>query len=90
MKNKNEDAFLERFKKMFNSDTARIVHPCGMMFLIIGFYRNTQDDQGQWYCNGQSLDFDYVSEKVIASGENYDELLSSVMKYKSLLDMSVM
>lgn len=52
--------------------------------MIIGFNRNTKDDPGQWMKNGEPIDFDYVSEKVIANGKDLKELWKSVKFYRRL------
>jgi hypothetical protein len=67
---RRELADIQRFLKMFGCDTARISRSMGKLFLIIGWKRNTKDDPGQWYRNGEPIDFDYTHEEVIASGEN--------------------
>jgi len=83
----DEDA--QRFKEMFGCDTARISHAGGKLFLIIGQCRKTQDDRSlQWYRNGEPIHFDYVAEKVIASGDTMDELIASAKEYKRLLGMT--
>ena len=59
------------------------------MFLIIGFNRNTKDDEGQWVDeNGVRKDWDYVQESVIASGFTEDELIASTVEYVRLCGMT--
>lgn len=79
------DISTARFIRMFGCDTARISRPCGKYFLIIGWNRNTKQDEGHWERNGEPYDFDYVQEQVIASGETPEALLRSAREYKSLI-----
>lgn len=78
-------------KEIVTCDTARISKPLedGKMFLIIGFNRNTKDDEGQWVDeNGVRKDWDYVQESVIASGFTEDELIASAKEYVRLCEMT--
>ncbi len=77
------------FRKLFACDTARIWQAShgGKMFLIIGHKRHTKDDAGQWMRNGEPIDFEYVAERVVASGETESELRASANEYKRLLGM---
>lgn len=81
---------LERkFKKMFRCDSVRISQPLGVMFLIIGFKRHTKDDlKTYWEKDGKRIEFEYLAEKVIASGESEAELLVSAKEYKRLCGMT--
>lgn len=66
-------------------DTARISKPCDKMYLIIGFNRNTKDDE--CICvnqDNQRIDFDYVQESVVASGYTKKELIKSTKEYQRL------
>jgi hypothetical protein len=83
-----QEQLIRMFIKMFNCDTARISTPCGKLFLIIGWNRNTKDDPGQWLKDGKPFNFDYVKEKVIASGETEAELIESAKEYKRLSKMT--
>jgi len=66
-------------------DTARISKPCDKMYLIIGFNRNTKDDETVWVNqDNQRIDFDYVQEFVVASGYSKDELIDSAKEYQRL------
>jgi hypothetical protein len=78
--------FIAEIKKMFGCDSVRISRPLGRMFLIIGFNKNTADNEGQWYRNGEPIDFEYLEEQVIANGVCLDELLANAQHYKKLLD----
>lgn len=78
--------FIEQIKDIFQCDSVRISKPLDKMFLIIGFRKNTADNEGQWYRNGEPIDFDYIEEQVIANGDNFTELLESAKHYKKLLD----
>ncbi len=74
-------------KRYVTCDTARISKPLedGKMFLIIGFNRNTKEDDGQWINqDGERKDFDYVQESVIASGTNRIELIKATKEYERL------
>ena len=89
MDEQTEQELLSRFREMFACDAARIYHAMsGKLFLIIGWKRNTRDDAGQWTHNGVPVDFDYLREKVIASGDTPDELIASAEKYKRLQGMT--
>lgn len=74
------------FVKMFASDTARISRPLGNWFLIVGRNRSTRDKDyvGQWTKNGKAYHFDFVEERVIASGKTEAELIKSAKEHKRL------
>jgi len=78
------------FRRMFKADTARLSSPLGeTIFLIIGFNRNTKDDSGQWFDqSGNVLNWDYVQESCIASGDTVSELIASAKRYKRLQSMT--
>jgi len=81
----------EKCKEIVTCDTARISKPLGdgKMFLIIGFNRNTKDDEGQWVDeNGVRRDWDYVQESVIASGFTEKELIDSTKEYVRVCGMT--
>ncbi len=79
----------EECRKYVKCDTARISKPMDKMYLIIGFNRNTKDDEGVWIDqDGNRLDFDYVQETVIASGTNKKELISATKEYTRLLGVT--
>ena len=83
------DNLIAKCKEIIEFDTARIIKPIDKMFLIIGFNRNTKNDDGQkWLFNDETKDFDYVQESVIASGCTEEELINSVKEYKRLCGMS--
>lgn len=75
---------IAKCREIVKCDTARISKPGDRMFCIIGFTRNTKDDPGQFIKNGERFDFDYVQEKVIASGHTDDELIENVKEYQRL------
>lgn len=80
-----------RFKRMFGCDTARIVTPCGKMFLIIGWKKHTRNLKDRaWYKNGKRFDFEYTEEHCIASGTTMKELTASAKEYKRLCGMSML
>lgn len=81
----------EECKQYVTCDTARISKPLedGKMFLIIGFNRNTKEDEGQWvHQDGERRDWDYVQESVIASGFTEKELIDSTKEYERLCGMT--
>jgi hypothetical protein len=84
-----KDKLIPRFIKMFDCDTARITDPMGAKFLIIGWNRNTAKDNGQWLRNGEPINFDYVEERVVASGKTYTQLIASAKEYKRLEKLTV-
>lgn len=79
---------------MFRCDCARISDPCGRMFLILGWNRHTAKDReehgaGQWFdAAGRPVDFDYIREHIVASGDTLDELRESARTYKRQLTMT--
>ncbi|MBU2644837.1 hypothetical protein KKI24_09035 [bacterium] len=85
-------------REIVECDTTRIRKTGDKLFLIIGFNRSTKDDDGQWvehYVdeNGDMCqrlrDWDYVAEKVVASGKTEDELIVSAEYYKRLCSMTI-
>ncbi|MEW8423756.1 MAG: hypothetical protein AB2723_17515 [Candidatus Thiodiazotropha sp.] len=85
------NALVMRCRDIIECDTARITTPCGKMFLVIGFNRNTKDDKhGYWKNeNGERIDFDYVHEVTVASGETEEELLASLREYKRICGLTM-
>ncbi len=77
------------YAEMFDCDQFRIYRGTGKMFLILGWKRNTKDDDGQWCKDWEQLDYDYIKEEVVASGETEAELLESAREYKRLSGMSI-
>ncbi len=76
--------------EIIECDTARISMPGGELFLIIGFNKNTKDDSaGQCLINGEPVDYDYVAEKVVASGKTENELIKSTKGYSELSEMTI-
>jgi len=81
----------EECKQYVTCDTARISKPLkyGNMFLIIGFNRNTKEDEWQWVNqDGERIDFDYVHESCIASGYTKEELILSTKEYERLCGLN--
>lgn len=79
------DKLAKECMKHVKCDTARISKPCDKMYLIIGFNRNTKDDEGVWVNqDNQRIDFDYVQESVVASGHTKKELIESTKEYQRL------
>lgn len=82
---------IKKCREVVKCDTARISRPLvdGKMYLIIGFNRNTKDDEGQYIDeNGVRKDFDYTQESVVASGFTEEELITSVKEYVRLSGMT--
>jgi len=80
---------LNECREYIKCDTARISKPGDKMFFIIGFNRNTKDDEGMWVNeHNERIDFDYVEEHVVASGQTKDELIESIKEYVRLSDMT--
>lgn len=72
-------------RKYVKCDAARISKPLDIMFLIIGFNRNTKDDDGVWVNqDNERIDFDYVQESVVANGRTKKELIESAKEYQRL------
>lgn len=79
------DKLAKECMKHVKCDTARISKPCDKMYLIIGFNRNTKDDEGVWVNqDNERIDFDYVQESVVASGYTKKELIESAKEYQRL------
>lgn len=78
------------FRRLFRADAARISSPLGeRLFLIIGTKRNTRQDQGRWVNEkGEFVDWDYLLESCVASGEDLSELVENAKYYKGLLDLN--
>ena len=86
----NEQKLTIRFTRMFGCDKARIVKAGGLRFLVIGWNRRSV---GEWVKTWITADgapqhsefnFNYVEEKVIASGRTDSQLLQSAKQYKAL------
>ena len=88
MSNFDTSPIVARCKEIIECDTARISHLNEKMYLIIGFNRNTKDDEGQWIKDGEPYDFDYFSENVVASGRTEEELIESLVEYKRVCGMT--
>lgn len=75
------------FIKLLGCDTARISIPFGKYFLIIGTRKRTKDDRKnrQWCKNNGLTDFEYIEERVVASGDTLEELMESARGYKRLI-----
>lgn len=85
----NKGEIIKRCCEIIECDTARISKPDDTMYLIIGFIRNTRDDKKSvWTKNGESYNFEYTEEKLIASGKTEEELIKDVKRYKRLCEMS--
>jgi hypothetical protein len=74
----------ERCKEHVKCDTARVLKPQDRMYLIIGFIRNTKDDNIVNCINGKLEDVDYVHEMTVASGYTEEELITSAKEYNRL------
>jgi hypothetical protein len=87
---------VKQVSKMLGCDTCRVAnYGFGSIYLIVGRYCNTAKDReknpaaGQWYRNGVPVDFDYVAETVVASGNTEKELVASAKEYKRLRDLTM-
>ncbi len=83
----------DKCKQLIECDTARI-SKYDKMYLIIGFNRNTKNDPGQWiqqFNDGTQTekDWNYVQEKVVASGKTEDELIESAKEYARLCTITM-
>lgn len=76
------ETIIKQCRQFVECDTARISKPLDNMYLIIGFNRNTKNDDGLWIKNGEPFNFNYVAEKVIASGRTEKEIIESCKNYK--------
>ena len=91
---KTTEPDVQQFIRMFKCDTARISQPGGRMFLILGWNKNTKTEReagreaGQWHRDGEPIDFDYVHEQVVASGNSESELMESAKLYQQLCAMT--
>lgn len=87
------NAMVRRFIRMFGCDTARITSPCGTHYLVLGWNKNTKTerenggDTSRWYKDGEPIDFDYIHEQIVASGNTFTELIKSAKHYKKLMKM---
>ena len=84
-----EKQLIKECRKIIKCDKARISKPLGRMFLIIGFKRNTKDDEGQYMKNGKPYDFDYIDESVVANGNTPEELIADTKEYARLCSMTM-
>lgn len=80
----SDSALLDRFREMFDCDEVRITKPCNRLFLILGWNRRTK--KGEWLRNGEPIQFGYLEEKAVASGDTEEELVESAEEYKRVLD----
>lgn len=85
-------SLIKKFIRMFKCDTARIISPMKTHYLIIGHKKNTLverragRDCGQWHdANGNTIDFNFIHEDVVASGKTLVKLMESAKRYKQLL-----
>lgn len=81
----NLDNLAKECMNYVKCDTARISKPLDKMYLIIGFNRNSKDDEGKWVNNyNHEFEFDYVQESVVSSGYTNEELIESTKEYQRL------
>ena len=80
------------FARLLASDTARITQPTGaLLFLVLGFRRNTRDDGGVWVNQrGERRDWDYIHETVAVSAATVRGLIAEAHRYKRLTDMGML
>lgn len=68
-------------QELFECDAVRLSNPLGVqLFLIVGNYRNTKHDEGQWYKNGKPINFRYLAEYCVASGTMVKGLLREMRR----------
>lgn len=86
---------LEKLRELFpDADNIRISDPVDTMFAIVGEETSTGDDTGQWTRfdpdegEYKDIDFNYLDETIVASGDTVDEIMESAKHYKRLQDMS--
>ena len=77
------------YAEMFGCDTARVRTVSGRRFLILGWNRTTRGEADYWEKDGERVDFDYLEEKAVASGDTDDELMASAVEYKRLTGMTM-
>lgn len=77
----------EELRQLLGADTARISTP-GELFLVIGTRKTSRDEWRKFApggpANGEALTFDYVEERVVASGADATQLRASAVEYKRL------
>jgi hypothetical protein len=78
----------ERCKEHIKCDTARVLKPQHKMYLIIGFNRNTKDGDSVRFLNREQVDYDYVHEVTVASGDTEEELIASTKEYTRLCELT--
>ena len=79
-----------KLKRLFpKADSIRASSPLGTtIFLILGYRRNTKDDPGvNVNQDGEVVNWDYVREETVASGETEEDLVISARHYKSICGM---
>jgi hypothetical protein len=74
----------KRYALQFKCDNARIRKVGGTWFLCLGWNRRSE---GQWFKNGEPFNFDYLEEKVVASGKTMKELIASAEKYRRCVEL---
>lgn len=71
------------YRAMFDCDTVRIVKAMKTMFLMLGWKKRSEavwkNQDGEW------VEFDYLKEQVVASGDTAEALQASAEHYASLL-----
>lgn len=81
---RNHSFLCAKFVKFLECDSARISEAGNKLFLIVGHKKHTKDGAGQWYANGEPVDWEYLDEKVVASGQTLAKLIESATEYKRL------
>lgn len=68
-----------------------ISHVGNKLFCITEFNKNTKDDKDSICINekGEVMNYDYKESKIIASGENEEELVNSIKKYIEISNMTM-
>lgn len=82
---------LEKCKSLLKIKEGRIFKVGNKLFFIKGELSSLVDDNSSYWSdsiNGERIDFDYIKESVIASGDTEEELIDSIKKYITLCDMT--
>lgn len=78
---RSEELIAREASTLFDCDKARITNPNNKYFLIIGFKRTDSCWENE---QGEIISVPFIEESVIASGNNYYELLLSMREYQVL------
>jgi hypothetical protein len=71
---------------LFDCDAVRVVRAGGRRFLLIGYKRRSE---GEWFKNGEPLDFTYTEEHCVAMGDTVQLLQESLLEYYRLAQLTM-